>query len=116
MCVRIRQLDGMKMSIRLALAAILLAAPAGAAPLCHDLRGLYTPCPPGQAKAKPKPKLESQPRVAQQDVTPATTSAAAAGPVIEAKPTPAKKSRPLLITQGHKLCRDTKGLYTPCPH
>jgi hypothetical protein len=99
MLVGIRQLDGMKMSIRSAFALVLLAAPAGAAPLCHDLRGLYTPCPPGQAKAKPKVEA----------ATPAPAADAAPEPMVT------KKSRPPLVAQGHKLCRDTKGLYTPCP-
>lgn len=101
------------MSIRLALALAVLAAPAGAAPLCHDLRGLYTPCPPGQARPKPKPKAA----VAQHDETAsAMPVVAAAEPAPAAVPAPAKKSRPPLVTQSHKLCRDTKGLYTPCPH
>lgn len=98
------------MSIRLAFALILLAAPAGAAPLCHDLRGLYTPCPPNQAKPKPKP------HTAKLDESASATSVAATDPAPAVTPTVAKKSRPPLVAQSHKLCRDTKGLYTPCPH
>lgn len=97
------------MSIRLALALVLLAAPAGAAPLCHDLRGLYTPCPPGQAKPKPRPKPHAD-QPAETAAAPAVTATADSAPAV------VKKSRPPLVTQSHKLCRDTKGLYTPCPH
>ncbi|WP_404711046.1 hypothetical protein [Sphingomonas sp. MMS24-J13] len=97
------------MSIRFALALALLAAPAGAAPLCHDLRGLYTPCPPGQAKPKPKQHMDQLEREA-------TPMVAATEPAPTAQaPAAAKRSRPPLVTQGHKLCHDTKGLYTPCP-
>lgn len=71
---------------------VVFAVPAGATPLCRDLKGLYTPCaggtPAERAKHFPLPSA------------PATVG--------EHRPT-----RPSLVAQGH-LCRDTKGLFTPC--
>jgi hypothetical protein len=95
------------MLVRFALVLAVLAAPAGAVPLCRDLKGLYTPCPPGHGMPRP-------PRAAKPGKTdpaaPAASSTIAAGE----KSTLAEPGRSL-VAHSKKLCRDTRGLYTPCP-
>jgi hypothetical protein len=94
------------MLIRFALVLALLAAPATAASLCRDLKGLYTPCAPGQAPPKAR-KIghEGRPGAA---TTPAVGTSAAEQQV-------AHQDQHQLVAHSKKLCRDTKGLYTPCP-
>jgi hypothetical protein len=97
------------MLIRFALVLALVAAPAAAAPLCRDLKGLYTPCPTG--KGAPTPPAARQQKIARATDTAAAASTIAPG--VEKAPR-AEKGRSL-VSHSKALCRDTKGLYTPCP-
>lgn len=92
--------------IRPAAAALLIlsASVATAAPLCRGSKGEFTPCAKGQA-GSPSIKL---PRVlavheAKAKAGQPGSDAAAAGPA----------ELPLVTVS--KLCRDSKGLFTPCP-
>jgi hypothetical protein len=98
------------MLIRLALVLALVAAPAAAAPLCRDLKGLYTPCPTG--KGAPTPQAARQQKIASATDTAAAASTIAPG--VEKEAPSAEKGRSL-VSHSKALCRDTKGLYTPCP-
>jgi len=88
-------------------AAVLLlgaAAAARATPLCHDSKGLFTPCPrarDGGIVASPVDHAATAARQQQQER--------------HAREHPeARKRGPGLLGRG-KLCRDTRGLFTPCP-
>ncbi len=82
-----------------------MAGVASAAPLCRDLKGLFTPCPQSLSKAA-QHQLEH--RIETLPAEPAATSTPTARIV---PPRAAKRRR---IDQG-KLCKDLKGLFTPCP-
>lgn len=96
------------MSIRLALGLFVLAAPAAAAPLCHDLRGLYTPCTPGQA-TPPRRHAERAEKAR------AVSASAATAAEVVAPPVAPLRKKPALFDRAKTHCHDTKGLYTPCP-
>jgi hypothetical protein len=88
--------------ILLLLVGLLTAPLLAREPLCRDLKGLYTPCTSAHRASVGKPT----PR----HVDP---------PSAEASTAPAQaKTKPAAIRSVNrtKLCRDLKGLYTPCPH
>lgn len=87
----------------LLIAAILGASAASAAPLCRDAKGLFTPCPRA---------ANSHARTILTTATPKLIETPEAMP-----PSPhAHANRPTTgDIQRAKLCRDTKGLFTPCP-
>ncbi|WBO22168.1 hypothetical protein [Sphingomonas abietis] len=94
-----------------ALSAI-MAATASAAPLCHDLKGLYTPCPPGAPTPRPA-RHHGRPTDAPADPAAPASGATA---MIASSPEPArppKAAKPPLVGRG-RLCRDSKGLFKPC--
>lgn len=107
--------------IRFAFAVMLTAAaPAAAAPLCHDLKGLYTPCGAGRpaaAGALPDRSLPaaSSARTAADTIKSAPAEPLAANPEPAPDPALAGARRATPISHARTLCRDTKGLYTPCP-
>jgi hypothetical protein len=85
-------------------AGALIAAAAPAAPLCKDLKGLFTPCPQvlnKDARHKLAQRIETAP------AAPATPKAQA--PPVAPRAVARSRFEPT------KLCRDTKGLFTPCP-
>lgn len=90
------------------MAAILLAAgTAPAARLCRDTKGLFTPC------IGERPPAEHHRR--QRDAASASAEQSMPGSVAveahaERRSAP---SRPPLIAKA-RLCRDSKGLFTPC--
>ena len=91
--------------LRIAPAAALLvlsASVATAAPLCRGSKGEFTPCAKGQA-GSPSIKL---PRVLVVHKAKARQSGA--------ETTAAEPAEVPLVTVS-KLCRDSKGLFTPCP-
>ncbi len=71
---------------------------ADAAPLCRDSKGLFTPCPP-----ETRAQREKRAKVAA--ARPVTTEATVAR---------AARPRKAPLVGRAKLCRDTKGLFTPC--
>jgi hypothetical protein len=89
----------------IAAACLITTSAAPAAELCRDSKGLFTPCPSGPArKVSHHSRDEGQP-------------AAASGPQGATKSDrTARRTRrgPELFAKG-KLCRDSKGLATPCP-
>lgn len=92
--------------ILLAMAAVpLLAGAARAAPLCRDLKGLYTPCT-GE---------RTPPHATRRRSTARSADAAVPGDPADAAPgVAARPAKPPIIART-KLCRDLKGLFTPCP-
>lgn len=100
----------MRRTILMAAGAALLCTSAAdaLAPLCRDSKGLFTPCVAGAPGRVPSRHHAAAP--AQE--TPAA-AAASASPTT-ASPAPKAKSSSPRITRA-KLCRDTKGLFTPCP-
>ena len=98
-------------SIGLALAAApLLAAPALATPLCHDLKGLFTPCPRDRSGHIAKSPVDHAAAVAHVEEQEAAHREAHARHVREH---PDQPEKPPLMKTG-KLCRDSKGLFKPC--
>ena len=89
------------MSIRFAPILFMIGTSVGAAPLCRDLRGLFTPCP--ATVTKPPQTGHAMP-LPPQAAVPAAPAAGAA-----------PSGRRPLVTHIRKLSRDSKGLYTPCP-
>jgi len=97
---------------------VLLGTLAGTAsarePLCRDLKGLYTPCPPGVA---PRPATPRR-------IRPAIAAAVArTSPVVQANysrgsaiapDVVAPRAPSTVIARAMNLCRDMKGAYTPC--
>lgn len=71
-------------------------------PLCRDLKGLYTPCTNTHRAPVAKPG-----------------SLRGEDPLRTDRPAPPRpsKTKPVTTHSGNhvKLCRDLKGLYTPCP-
>lgn len=105
--------------LRTVMPLMLLGTLAGTAsarePLCRDLKGLYTPCPPGVAPQPAAPRR----------IRPAIAAAVArTGPVVQARYSrSAAISAPDItvprapapvIARAMNLCRDMKGAYTPC--
>ncbi|WP_303542038.1 hypothetical protein [Sphingomonas natans] len=82
---------------------VALAQGATAAPLCRDSKGLFTPCPHG-ANRTARAILSSAP--AQE-----TESFAVRKP-----PTAMRTTLTAGTTRRTRLCTDSKGLFTPCPH
>lgn len=80
--------------------AFLAAAPVGAAPLCRDLKGLFTPCPAGGARDGTRAA--------------AVTADAVSSAGGDAPPPRQRSTKPPRVART-KLCRDLKGLFTPCP-
>lgn len=107
-------------------ATLLGSAPAAAAPLCHDLKGLFTPCPPGTPSRSAHRSREevgnanaAPPEQATEKATEHKGHAHAqkvrtGGERTDAGLTRAHPAKPSLFGVG-KLCRDSKGLFTPCP-
>lgn len=89
--------------IGLTLPFALIAAPAPAEPLCRDLKGLFTPCPEALTKTAQR-RLEE--RIASLSSTRSSRAPGEAMRAAAPKPSPRAHVR---------LCRDTKGLFTPCP-
>ncbi len=90
-----------------AAAMILLAG--GIAPasrLCRDTKGLFTPCTGERPPAAP-------PRRHRGD-DPPTGSAVADRPDTGRRHAGRPDAKPPLVARS-RLCRDTKGLFTPCP-
>lgn len=93
------------------MAMILLATgTAPAARLCRDTKGLFTPCIGAPPAAMPMPRRRDDAAtpgitaVAHQDVERPDRGRRAAR----------ETGKPPLIAKT-RLCRDTKGLFTPCP-
>jgi hypothetical protein len=88
----------------------LMPMAASAAPLCHDLKGLYTPCPPGTAmhRSSGRHGSASAASAAGQASAAPDTAMVSADPARRRQPT-----KPPLVGRG-KLCRDSKGLFKPC--
>ncbi len=88
---------------RFILAALLASIPvaAGAEPLCRDLKGLFTPCPPGTHSAGEWKRHDRSADAAGDPTRPHD-------PARSLKP-----AKPPLVGRG-KLCRDSKGLSKPC--
>ncbi len=88
---------------RFILAALLASIPVAgdAEPLCRDLKGLFTPCPPGTHSAGARKR--------------GNRSADAAGDPTRLRDSakPLRLAKPPLLGRG-KLCRDSKGLSKPC--
>ena len=87
---------------RLAFAvAVLFATAAQAAPSCRDSKGAFTPCTPHQIRQSP---ARAHARTDKPDpaVAPATVTATKVRHV----------GKPLMARS--RLCRDSKGLFTPC--
>ena len=82
----------------LALGLALVAVPAAAAPLCRDLKGLFTPC---TARAVEQIRRHEAEVAAKQEK------------VAAEHPDRPRRTHPPLVTRG-RLCRDSKGLFTPC--
>ncbi len=86
--------------IALAAALALASAPLEAATLCHDLKGLFTPCPPGsRAAGRAHAAISTAPATAGDGETRAARKTSTNPPRIVRT----------------KLCHDLKGLFTPCP-
>jgi hypothetical protein len=94
----------MRLRSIVAMTLLLAATAAPAATLCRDSKGLFTPCPPGTAR-KASHRSEADDPAASADPQNPTKSERSA-----------RKTRngPELFARG-KLCRDSKGLATPCP-
>ena len=89
------------MTVRLLLlAAMVSGSAASAAPLCRDSKGLFTPCP-RTANSRARTILT-------------TASAKASEATLAAEPKPAAARPSVRRSHRAKLCRDTKGLFTPC--
>lgn len=98
-------------------AALLLVQPATAAPLCRDSKGLFTPCP-HSANSKARAILTKAP-ARQTETAPAkrrTVAAAAASAPASAQPVASTVATNAVATHKARLCTDSKGLFTPCPH
>ena len=94
-----------------AIVPLLIAIPAAgtAAPLCRDAKGLFTPCTP--AEASRRHDVASR-RHASSPVSPVRASDKPAT-VVSRGVGPAHRERQPAISTG-RLCRDGKGLFTPC--
>ena len=90
----------------IAVAVLILSSGVGAAPLCRDSKGLFTPCIGTAARTASAQRNGSKPagvrgRADTEDSTaPARTASA-------------RPARPAVFGRG-RLCRDTKGLFKPC--
>ncbi|UAK24751.1 hypothetical protein [Sphingomonas nostoxanthinifaciens] len=82
---------------------VLSPVAASAARLCHDVRGLYTPCPEAVGRDRARKRAGATPA--------APARIAAVAPPVRALPD--RPTKPPLFATGH-LCRDNKGLATPC--
>lgn len=94
---------------------MLVGAPLHAARLCRDTKGLFTPCPETLNKTAQR-SLKA--KIAEPPARHATAAPGETASEIEpaAHPEPAAKpARPAHVIVHSKLCRDTKGLFTPCP-
>lgn len=106
-------------SLPLLATALMLAGPALASPLCRDTKGLFTPCPKAVNDAWRAKKAAKE----QADKADAEADAAAPATAEVVKDHHGKThtvmvrhhtKKPELFGIG-KLCRDSKGLATPCP-
>ena len=84
------------------------------APLCHDSKGLFTPCPHGVASSAPERAGRAVAPAAAGSDTPAAESDTGAPAGSTVAVIPANAARPKRIGSG-RLCHDSKGLFTPCP-
>jgi hypothetical protein len=93
----------------LAIVPLLLGVPAlvMAAPLCRDAKGLFTPCTPAETTKR----RDAEPRHRPTPVPDAAPDANRAPASREARPAH-RERRPAVATG--RLCRDGKGLFTPC--
>lgn len=88
----------MRKPLALVLLAALFASGAGAAPLCHDLKGLFTPC-------VVKPAQKHRQGSAQAELAP--------HPAMVTEPMATVHPHRSLFSKG-RLCRDSKGRAEPC--
>ena len=108
-----------------------------AAPLCRDLKGLFTPCPKGltrvgskrlsaraahehHVKAQGSAPLADRDALISTNATVTEAKTAQGGPQHYHQRTPAPFAAGVTVSEpierhGSKLCRDLKGLFTPCP-
>jgi hypothetical protein len=92
-------------------AAVFLAAPLAASPLCRDSKGLFTPCPRDSGNRIVNTPVDHAASAAQDEER--ATAEAEKHKRHHAKH-PDEPETPGLVSRG-KLCRDSKGLFTPCP-
>jgi hypothetical protein len=85
-----------------ALAVAAFATPIGAAPLCRDSKGLFTPCTGERVPTAPRHRRIGS------DAGARPRSDAASPDTADVRP-----ARPPIVGRG-KLCRDSKGLFKPC--
>jgi hypothetical protein len=95
--------------------ALLVGGAASAAPHCHNLKGLYTPCTAGSGqqgsfdrRAGPAKADGAAVVVRSGGDNAASERAEAATPAVQAKP-----RKPALFGRG-RSCRDAKGMFRPC--
>ena len=88
--------------VAIVLLVIAISGATLAAPLCRDAKGLFTPCTPAEASRRPAPSAVPP---AEADDKPATVASRGVG-------TAHRERRPAVATG--PLCRDGKGLFTPC--
>lgn len=90
----------------------LLVPPAEGARLCHDLKGLYQPCPEAVGATRRGGTSETgripAPAIAAGQPTALSDKSAATSDGVTAPPPPRPKKPPA------RLCHDLKGLYHPC--
>jgi hypothetical protein len=101
--------------MKLVAIALLVSLPVAgsAAPLCRDGKGLFTPCTPAETMRRRDAASHRRP--------PVEPSAPAAGVAVasdmprasEPRHDARRERRPAIATG--RLCRDGKGLFTPCP-
>jgi len=112
-----RDFEGM---YRTVMPLVLLGTLAGSAafarePLCRDLKGLYTPCPPGVA---PQPAASRRIRPAIAAAVARNTGVMQAnysrGGADLAPDVVVPRAPPPVIARAMNLCRTMKGAYTPC--
>ena len=87
------------------------AAPLAAAPLCHDTKGLFTPCPRDSARRIVRTPVDHAAAAAREEEHRVVAKEKHERHVREH---PNEPEKPALVARG-KLCRDGKGLFTPCP-
>jgi hypothetical protein len=93
-----------------AAAAFLLASSVSAAPLCHDLKGLFTPCPRDKSGQILKTPVDHAAAAVHNEEQEAQHKEAHARHLREH---PDEPEKPPLVSTG-KLCHDSKGLFKPC--